>query len=129
MGKRLCALVLATALAVPALAGAETVTAGDFEAKTTRDLINLCTASPDDPRSAEAIHFCHGYLVGAYAYHVAENSGPRAKPMVCLPKQAPSRNEAIAMFVEWAKAHPEFMDERPVETEFRFLMEKWPCSR
>jgi hypothetical protein len=33
------------------------------------------------------------------------------------------------MFVDWLKAHPEFMDEKPVEAEFRFLVEKWPCKR
>ena len=33
------------------------------------------------------------------------------------------------MFVEWAKAHPQYMNELPVETEFRFLMEKWPCKK
>ena len=32
------------------------------------------------------------------------------------------------MFIDWAKAHPQYMDESPVETEFRFLMETWPCK-
>jgi len=32
------------------------------------------------------------------------------------------------MFVEWVKAHPQHWRETPVETEFRFLMEKWPCK-
>jgi hypothetical protein len=30
--------------------------------------------------------------------------------------------------MEWAKEHPQYMGESPVETEFRFLMEKWPCK-
>src|SRR5262245_61788171 len=55
--------LLATVL-VPALVGA--VTEADFEAKTTQNLLNLCTAPPSDPYYREAIHFCHGYLVGAY---------------------------------------------------------------
>jgi hypothetical protein len=55
--RRLC---LATLL-VPALAAA--VSEEDFVVETTRNLLNLCTASADDPRSREAIHFCHGYLV------------------------------------------------------------------
>ena len=26
------------------------------------------------------------------------------------------------------KAHPQYRGEPPVESEFRFLMEKWPCK-
>jgi hypothetical protein len=32
------------------------------------------------------------------------------------------------MFVEWVKAHPQYLKEKAVETEFRVLMEKWPCK-
>jgi hypothetical protein len=112
---------------MPGLAGA--VTDADFEAKTTQSLLNLCTAPPGDPRHREAIHFCHGYLVGAYQYHVAETDGPGGKPLVCFPTPPPSRNEAIRMFIAWAQAHPQYLNERPVETEFRFLIEKWPCQK
>ncbi len=105
------------------------VTDQDFSVKTTQNLINLCTASADDPLQKQAVHFCEGFLVGAYMYHVAENSGPEGKLLVCLPeKNPPTRNEAIAMFLEWAKAHSQYMGENPVETEFRFLTEKWPCK-
>jgi hypothetical protein len=127
MKRKLACLLLAAAFLLPGLARA--VTDGDFEVKTTQNLVNLCTASVDDPRQKEAIHFCHGYLVGAYAYHVAEHSGPEGKGLVCLPNPPPSRNEAIAMFLEWVKAHPQYMAETPVETEFRFLIDKWPCKR
>jgi len=68
------------------------------------------------------------YLVGAYKYYEAAHSGPKALKMVCLPDPQPSRDEAIQMFMKWAKAHPQHMQESPVETEFRFLMEKWPCN-
>ncbi|MGH7873207.1 MAG: Rap1a/Tai family immunity protein [Candidatus Binatia bacterium] len=111
------------------IAGA--VTDEDFEVKTTQNLLNLCTVSASDPKSQQAIHFCHGYLVGAYHYHMAESAGPDgAKRLVCPPQSGgPVRNEAIAMFVEWAKARPQYMKDPPVETEFRFLTEKWPCAK
>jgi len=48
--------------------------------------------------------------------------------MICVPNPKPSRNEAIVMFIELTKAHHQYMNEKPVETEFRFLMEKWPCK-
>jgi len=121
-------LFLWALLTLPALALAGAVSEKDFQAQTTEDLINLCTATPDDPLYQQAVNFCHGYLVGAYAYYQAESAGPKGTKLVCLPDPPPSRNEAIKMFIEWAKAHPQYMKERPVETEFRFLMEKWPCK-
>jgi hypothetical protein len=120
-------MLLAAALMAPGIVGA--VTEEDFLVKTTQDLVDLCTASPDDPLGDESVHFCHGYLVGAYHYYLAENSGPEGKRLVCFPDPPPSRSETIAMFIEWAKAHPQYMGEAPVETEFRFLMDKWPCKR
>ncbi len=119
-------LVLSLFILVPGLAGAVDET--DFEMKTTEDLINLCTASPDDPLHAQAVNFCHGYLVGAYHYYQAVAAGPEGIQLVCIPEPEPSRNEAIAMFIDWAAARPQYWDEPPVETEFRFLIETWPCN-
>ncbi|KAF5047960.1 hypothetical protein DSECCO2_455050 [anaerobic digester metagenome] len=126
MKSKVMTLVLAALLALPALAGA--VTEKDFEVKTTQNLIDLCTAAPKDPLYNQALNFCHGYLVGAYQYYAAAAAGPEGVTLVCFPENPPTRNEAIGMFVEWAKAHPQYMGEKPVETEFRFLMETWPCK-
>ena len=119
---------LSVFLILPALALAGEVSEKDFQVQTTEDLIDLCTASQDAPLYQQAINFCQGYLLGAYAYYQAESEGPKGVKLVCLTDPPPSRNEAIKMFIEWAKAHPQYMKERPVETEFRFLMEKWPCK-
>ena len=127
MRQKLVILLLVTVFMLPGLARA--VTEEDFKVKTTQNLINLCTVSANDPLRDRAIEFCHGYLVGAYDYHIAENSGPNGKLLVCPPDPAPTRNAAINMFIEWAKAHPQYMGEKPVETEFRFLVEKWPCTK
>ena len=128
MVKKLILSLLLFSFLVPGLAGAA-VTDEDFKVKTTQNLLNLCTVSADDPRAKEAIEMCHGYLVGAYDYYVAENSGKDSMRLVCMPNPPPSRNEAVAMFVEWAKASPQYMNERPVDTEFRFLSTKWPCKK
>jgi hypothetical protein len=127
MKRKLCILLVMVALLVPGLALA--LDPADFEVKTTQNLMNLCTADPSDPQYQAAIHFCHGYLVGAYDYYAATHADPKAKHLFCLPDPAPSRNDAIAMFIEWAKAHPRYMNEKPVDTEFRFLVEKWPCKK
>ena len=111
---------------LPGFAGA--VTEKDFEAKTTQDLVNLCSVSVDDPLYDKAINFCHGYFVGAYHYYEAMSTGPKGVKFVCLPDPRPSRNEVIQMIIEWVKAHPQYLKETPVETQFRFMMQKWPCS-
>jgi hypothetical protein len=114
-------------LMAPAVA--EAVTEKDFEIDTARNLLTLCSAPVEDPLYKEAIHMCYGFLLGAYAFHLAENRGPEGNLLVCLPKPEPSRNEGVAMFVEWLKAHPQFLDEEAVEVQFRFLTEKWPCPK
>ena len=120
-------IVLAALMIGPSMAGE--VSVEDFQVKTTKDLIDLCTAPPEEPLASQAIHFCHGYLVGAYHYYEATTAGPNGRPLVCPPEPRPTRNETIAMFVAWVKDHPQYWDELPVESEFRFLTEKWPCGR
>jgi hypothetical protein len=127
MMKRNTVLVLVSVfLFLPGWACA--VSEKDFQVQNTRELLNLCTASPGDPLYPQAVNFCHGYLVGAYKYYEAAHSGPNAPKLVCLPDPAPTRDQSIAMFIEWAKAHPQYWNEPPVETEFRFLIETWPCN-
>jgi Rap1a immunity proteins len=127
MYQKLVGILFAVCFFVPAVAAG--LTTDDFLVKTTENLINLCAASEKDPQHREAIHMCHGYLLGALHYHEAAVSFGRQR-LVCLPEKGrPSRDEAVAMFVEWAKARPQYMNELPVETEFRFLIEKWPCKK
>ena len=127
MRRKTIILLIAVLFLLPGFSGA--VTEKDFEAETTEAFVNLCTVSADDPLYHQAVNFCHGYLVGAYHYHEAVSSGPKGKRLVCMPDPMPFRNDAIDKFIEWAKAHPQHWGETPVETEFRFLMEKWPCKK
>ena len=127
MKRELLRLIMMLGILLPGLASAA-VTEEDFVVKTTRSLVNLCTASPQDPRYEEAINFCQGYMVGAYHYSIAEHSKDPKNLFVCLPDPKPSRNEVVALFVAWAKAHPQYMTDMPVESQFRFMSEKWPCN-
>lgn len=120
-------LVLLGAFLIPGGAGA--VEKGDFDVDTTEDLIELCTAPKSDPLHEEAVNFCLGFLVGAYHYHVAENTGPEGKLLVCPPDPPPPRAKVASTFIDWVKKHPEYMDNEAVETWFRFLIEKYPCKR
>ena len=127
MKRELLRLIMMMGIVLPGLANSA-VTDEDFVVKTTRNLINLCTASPKDVLYGEAINFCYGYLVGAYHYSIAVKSKEPSELFVCFPEPKPTRNEVIAQFIVWAQKHPEFMTDMPVETEFRFLAEKWPCN-
>ncbi|MGY6277271.1 Rap1a/Tai family immunity protein [Methylomonas sp. MgM2] len=125
--KRLICLCMTSALFSPVVNA--NVTEQDFVATTTQNLINLCTASPQDPNYQKAIHFCQGYLVGAVHFHLSETAGKPQYQLFCFPEPRPTRNEAIDQFIAWAKQHPEYMNESPVDTEFRFLTETWPCVK
>lgn len=102
----------------------------NFQVRNTQDLVNLCAVGADDPLHAAALHFCHGYLLGVYHYYQSLTAGPAFKPFICPPANPkPSRDATVQEFVKWAQAHPEYKDELPVDTLFRFLVDKWPCQR
>lgn len=109
-------------------AGATASEQQDFLVRNTKDLVDLCATQPGDPLYVAAIHFCNGFVVGAYRYHESLYSGPDATPLVCPPSPRPSREQAIADFVAWSKSHPERDSEPAVDGLFRFLTERWPCS-
>ena len=48
-------------------------------------------------------------FVGAFQYYAAAAAGPNGVKLVCYPDKHPTRNQIIALFVQWAKAHPEYM--------------------
>ena len=120
------------AMAVMTVAGVRAQTATGpsetaFLIKTTGDLVRLCEATPTDPTGIAALHFCHGFAVGAYQYHQIAAAAEKKPPLFCEPNPRPSRNEAIAGFVAWAKQNPKAMETPPVEGIFRYLAQRYPC--
>ena len=87
MKQKTIILLFAVGILLPGLAAA--ASEKDFEVQTTENIINLCTAAPEDPLYHQAVNFCHGYLVGAYRYYEAAGSGPGGLKLVCLPNSAP----------------------------------------
>lgn len=107
-------------LAAPALAADEQ----DFEARTTAQLLSLCSTPPGDPTYAQSLQFCNGFAAGALSYHRATRR-PGAAPDYCgLPV---SRQEAVDRFVAWARANPRFAGDNPANTLFRFLDANYAC--
>ena len=122
-------LMVASLSAVGQAAAQQPLTAENFQVRTTGDLLTLCSPAANDPMAVAAIHFCHGFLVGAYQYYAASEAGGDTDKRVCFPQPPPSRDAGVAQFVRWARANPQYLQERPVETEFRFLETTWPCRR
>lgn len=123
----LTGIALATLTLVSAQAQTATPPDSAFRVATTGDLAQLCEASPTDPTGIAALHFCHGFAVGAYRYHQIAAAASGRPPLFCEPDPRPTRDQATAAFVAWARQHPERMDTQPVEGLFEFLAQTYPC--
>lgn len=126
---RVSCLLLAGGFVTPALASAAGLTEDDFYIKNAQDLVDLCAAPESDPLNDASVHFCHGFVTGAWQYHQAQANGPGGTRLVCPPETPPTRNQAVAGFLTWSAAHPQYMSEPAVEAMFRYLIETYPCPK
>jgi hypothetical protein len=113
----------ACALASPVLA----VQPSNFNLAMTRDLVAICSCQPDDPLYAEAKQFCYGYMAGVAQFHRAMVQGEKIEPLAC-PKDPVTREQLVGVFLGWAKANPQAMDELPAESIERAAAAQWPCD-
>lgn len=120
-------LVLATAGSVPASA----VTQDNFQLRTGTDLVELCSATQDDPLQMAALHMCHGFGVGCYQTLVAVTSSDKVDDFFCPPNPPHSRNEAFAKFLAWAKLsqNAPYLSESPAALIGRYLVTTHPCPK
>lgn len=115
----------ATAYCAPSHAA---VTEDLFTVRSTGDLIELCTAAQSDPMATAALNFCHGFGVGVYRV-LEEVEMARKIRTFCLPDPMPTRNEALASFVQWSKANPNELAKSPQDSIAAFLAKQYPCPR
>jgi hypothetical protein len=130
MRRKATGFLLAIAVAFGWSSGARAVlTEDDFYIRNAGDLIHLCAVSVDDHLAREAIHFCHGFVSGAWQYYKSASTG--GGKLVCPSDPPPTRNQAVGLFVTWAKTpeHATYMQEPAVDVLFRFLIETWPCPK
>lgn len=99
----------------------------EFQLRDASDLVEICSASPSDSQYASAIAFCHGVLAGSFRYYLATT--PADERFVCAPNPVPTRSKVMSGFVAWAKARPQYGQEPPVDTLFRYLAETYPCKK
>jgi hypothetical protein len=108
---------------------AEAATRDDFLMQTTQNLVNVCSVQPEDPLYGAALGFCYGYGVGTFQYYQAYTGNMAESAFVCVPEPTPPRSNIVQWFLAWARDHPQYMNERPVDGFFRFLQDTWPCRR
>ena len=121
------------AVALAAIAAAAPASAQldkeDFRIRSAQDLVDLCAVKSTDSLYSPAIHFCEGFVSGAWQYHQAQANGPRGIRLGCPPDPPPTRDQAVADFVAWSGTHAQYMTDPAVEAFFRFLIEKYPCPQ
>ena len=99
----------------------------DFEVKTTRDLVTLCSATANDDMYEAAMGYCLGFVDAAHDYHAAVTSGDLLKPIAC-PGHETTRKEVVNMFLDWTRANTALLDtESPIHGLMRAASAKWPC--
>jgi hypothetical protein len=114
---------------LPRAAGAA-VTETTFQLSNTADLVDLCSTAPSDPMGTAALNFCQGFAVGVYRVLEEENAAKRIGHVFCIPDNVKmTRNEAVADFVQWAKASPNVMSQQPADGITLYLGTKYPCPR
>ena len=122
------ALSIALAGATPvAAAGSEGFALDDFQVETAQDLADICTLDQSHSSYWEAKAFCYGYFQGGADFHHAMASVPQFQPIACPTDEATVRS-AVDAFVAYARAHPEYLSERPMDVVFRAVGDRWPCS-
>ena len=104
------------------------VTQNAFLLKSTGDLVELCTAAPNDPLRTAALNFCQGFGVGVYRV-LEEIQRARGTRMFCTPSQMPTRDQAFASFIQWARANPGQLSQPPQDGLVAFLSSQYPCRR
>lgn len=100
----------------------------NFKAKTTHDLVALCSVAVGDDLYDAAMGYCLGFVDAAHDYHMAVTAGDLMKPIAC-PDHTTTRQEVVDMFLEWAKGSESLLDqESPINGLMRAASEKWPCE-
>jgi Rap1a immunity proteins len=121
--------IIAAALVLLVPSAPEAATEANFGPTTTGDLVELCTATPDNGIGTAAVNFCEGFAQGAVLVELQNMVAFRGPKPFCMPNPPPTRNEALSEFVNWARASPDRMAASSTDGLFRFLSERYPCTQ
>jgi hypothetical protein len=98
----------------------------DFSVETTQSLLDICTVDASTPNQWEAKAFCYGYFQGGADFQEALTAGPNFQPIAC-PGDEVKVEDAVAVFITFAEANPQYLADRPMDSVFRAAAQAWPC--
>jgi hypothetical protein len=99
----------------------------DFNLRTAADLVDLCNIEKSHPDYVTAKAFCYGFFEGGIHYAEAISASPDYVKLVCAPPET-TRTEAVDVFVTYVHDNPQYASKSPIDTIYRSLVDKWPCS-
>jgi hypothetical protein len=105
------------------------VTEENFRLDTTRDLIALCGVDAGDPHAVAAIHMCHGYVTGLVHFHIVMGRALEGRVYCMDDQNRPTRDQVIAMLVEWSRARPQHDSLEAVDGVVRWAADTYPCNK
>lgn len=126
MNRIAAALVVVLGAATPLLAA---VTDDNFKLRTGTDLVALCSAEANDPLRAPALQMCQGFGLGTYQTIEVLTARGKLRPIFCPSTPGPTRNEAVAGFLSWARAHADLLSNQAVEVVARYFIDTYPCPK
>jgi hypothetical protein len=93
------------------------------------ELAAICATPADHARHAEAIAFCHGYLLGVGDFHAAVfPAASQPGPLFCPPSTpAPSLSQVTASLVAWTQANQQYATDRAIDGVARWAKATYPC--
>ena len=120
------ALLAAASLSTVARAVDET----NFNFKTTKDLVEICSVEGEGEGAVEALLACRAFIAATVQYHDAVSDRKKLKRLICYSPSATLEDGRTA-FVGWAKRNAsdaKRMAEPPVVGVVRALAEVSPCK-
>jgi hypothetical protein len=103
-------------------------TLDDYQLRTSGSLLDICSLDASNDNYWEARGFCLGYFTGGIDLHDAL-AASRDYPRIACPSDGVTRDDVVATFVTYARSHPEYLNERPMDTVFRAVVDRWPCPQ
>ncbi len=122
--KQILVVAALLALLVPA--------ASAQEIRDATDLVTYCRHHPADAEgdlpTALSLVLCYGFLKGVGDTHALLAWSDDGHPRFCLPGGNLSNEEARLLFTDWARRHPENLDEAAAAAVTAALSETFPCN-
>jgi hypothetical protein len=100
----------------------------DFSLSTANQLVDVCTLEAEHDDHGIAMGFCYGFFEGAANYDDSLDGPKWHRGILCEPPEV-TRGQAVSVFVQYMQANPQYGTESPVDSIFRALVDKWPCSK